>query len=429
MSGHIALTARRFGDRLVDRSITTNLVVQTIGQFGGRLLGYVFFLYAARMLGVNEFGIFSFALSIGYLVCTIMDFGLDPLCVKWVARGEQDHFFLLARAKVATIITGLGLILILSFFFDWDLRVPIVLLGFGFCFFSFLNFIYSYFRGIEKMGWEALLLTAQRVSLLGIGLLLFMVSKSAIAGSLAFSLSLFLTFIAAFPLLQRHVGEPLKSHFYFKRREITEVLREAYPLAMAGFLWVIYYRIDTIMLAGFRDMSEVGIYNGAYKIMEGLILLAGVIMMVSFPRLSRLGREKGAEFYAFFGKLFLVLLLLAFLVTAAMHYGAQPVFHLILGNQYDKSVGIFKILLVAVLAIYPGNLVTQALIALDLQKVYMYMALMGALFNICLNLLLIPQYGAAGAAWATVFTETLLTAACGTFIYGCYRRQYMSTDA
>lgn len=416
------MTGKRFSDHLGDKTITTNLVFQVIGQFGGRLLGYVFFLYAARMLGTGEFGAFSFALSVGYLVCTIMDFGLDPLCVKWVAREETNHFFLLASTKVVTILTGLGIICVVSFFFDRRLQIPIMLLGFGFCFFSLLNFIYSYFRGIEKMAWEALLLTGQRVCLLCIGLLLFMSWRSAISASIAFSLSLFLTFFAAFPLLQKYVRKPLKSLLNLRRREIAEVLKEAYPLAMVGFLWVIYYRIDTIMLAGFRSMPEVGIYNGAYKIMEGLILVAGVIMMVTFPRLSRLGMEKGREFYLFFKKLFLALLSLAFLVTVIMYFTAAPLFQLILGEQYSKSIGIFKILLVAVIVIYPGNLVTQALIALDLHKVYMYMALMGALFNICLNFLFIPQYGATGAAWATVFTETSLTAACVIFIYGYYRR-------
>jgi O-antigen/teichoic acid export membrane protein len=191
-------------------------------------------------------------------------------------------------------------------------------------------------------------------------------------------------------------------------------------------LWVIYYRIDTTMLAGFRSMSEVGLYNGAYKIMEGLIMIAAVIMMVSFPRMSRLGKEKGPEFYSFINKLLIVLISLSFLVKAIMYFVAAYVFQLILGDQYYESIGIFKILLVAVLAIYPGYLVTQALIALDLHKVYMYMALMGALLNICLNFLLIPQYGAAGAAWATVFTEISLTAACGTFIWGYYQKRQVA---
>ena len=83
-----------------DKTLRTNLVVQGVGQFSGRLLSYVFFLYAARVLGSDEFGIFSFALSVGYLVCTLMDFGLDALCVKWVARGETERLFALSSARI-----------------------------------------------------------------------------------------------------------------------------------------------------------------------------------------------------------------------------------------------------------------------------------------------------------------------------------------
>ena len=398
--------------------MSRNLVSQGLGQFGGRLLGYVFFLYAARMLGASQFGIFSFALSTAYLAGTIMDFGLDPLCVKWVARKEMDRFFLLASTRIVMVLTGLSVITAVSFLFEENLRSPLLLLGVGVCFFSCLNFIYSYFRGIEKMVWEALLLAGQRVLLLGLGLLLFGTWKSANAASLAFSLSLVATFVVAFPLLQEFVRKPIKAYFSFNKRQIIGVIKEAYPLAVVGTLWVVYYRIDTIMLAGFRDMSEVGLYSGAYKIMEGLILVAGVIMMVTFPRLSRLGREQRGAFFALFKKLFLILFALALGVIAVAYFGVLTIFDLILGEQYAQSMGIFRILLIAVIAIYPGNLVTQALIALDLQKVYMYVALTGTVLNVSLNFCFIPRYGATGAAWATVFTETAVTAACGLYVYG-----------
>lgn len=405
-----------------DKTLRTNLVVQGVGQFSGRLLSYVFFLYAARVLGSDEFGIFSFALSVGYLVCTLMDFGLDALCVKWVARGETERLFALSSARIVTVVAGLSIIWMVSFFLDRSIRIPTMLLGVGFCFLSFLTFIYSYFRGIEKMVWEALLLFGQRASLLVLGLSIFILWKSAIAASLAFSISLFLTFVVAFPILQKFVAAPLKRYFSFRKRDIADVLKEAYPLAMVGVLWVVYYRIDTIMLAGFTSMSEVGLYNGAYKMMEGLVLLPAVIMMAAFPRLSQYGVEKGAAFHSFFRKLFLLLLFLAFLITCTMYYLAGPVFDLVLGEEYARSIGIFKVLLVAIIAIYIGNLVTQAMIALDAQKVYMYVALVGAIVNICLNFFLIPRYGAIGAAWATVFTEGALTIACAGYIHRLLRR-------
>jgi O-antigen/teichoic acid export membrane protein len=52
----------------------------------------LFFLYTARKIGPEPFGIFSFALGVGYLIYSFMDFGLDALVVKWVARNGRDYF-------------------------------------------------------------------------------------------------------------------------------------------------------------------------------------------------------------------------------------------------------------------------------------------------------------------------------------------------
>jgi O-antigen/teichoic acid export membrane protein len=151
--------------------------------------------------------------------------------------------------------------------------------------------------------------------------------------------------------------------------------------------------------------------------MEGLIVLAGVIMMVGFPRLSRFGHDNRKAFKTFFSRLLIILLLLAISVGVVMYVCAAPVFHVVLGEQYVESIGIFKILLVAVVFIYPGTLVTQSLIALDRQKIYMYTGLVCAVLNILLNLILIPEYGTKGAAWATVVTESVMTIVCGGFVY------------
>jgi len=67
-------------------------------------------LYAARVLHASECGIFSFALSIGYLVSTIMDFGFDPLCVKWVAREKTSRFFIGKHHGTVTVLMEFGLI-------------------------------------------------------------------------------------------------------------------------------------------------------------------------------------------------------------------------------------------------------------------------------------------------------------------------------
>jgi O-antigen/teichoic acid export membrane protein len=321
------------------------------------------------------------------------------------------------------VSTGLCVVLVLALFFEKKVALPIVAIGCGFACFSLLSLLYGYLRGVEKMGWEALLLTAQQAFLLAMGAYLLAHWNSAEAASLAFLVSHLLAFLAALVLIRKLVKEPLRNYLCFRRRELTGVLQEAFPLAVVTILWVIYYRIDTVVLAAFRNMSEVGLYGGAYRLLEGLVVLPAVIMIASFPRLSRYGMRRGAEFYGLFNRLLVILVLLALGVVAVIRPVSDAVIKLVLGGEYAESGGIFAILLLAVLAIYPGHLVTQALIGLDLQKIYMLVALVAAAVNLFLNLLLIPRYGAKGAAWATVITESLITISCAGCILGARWRE------
>ncbi len=98
-----------------------------------------------------------------------------------------------------------------------------------------------------------------------------------------------------------------------------------------------------------------------------------------------------------------------------MYVAGDFVFDLFLGQEYHSSVRVFYILLLSVIALYPGTMVTQALIAIDKQKIYMYIALTCTIVNVLLNFIFIPQYGIHGAAWATVITDIILTVSCMTY--------------
>lgn len=376
------------------------------------------------MLGVEEFGIFSLALSIGYLVYSIMEFGFDTLCVKSVARNDDQLLFPIFSARILTTFFGFILIVAISLLTNkGNIQSPLLLLGITFAFFSFFNLICSYFRGIEKMQYEAALLTFQRAGILVLAILIFMVLKTAVAASLSFLLSAFSSVIVACILFKKKTNTLFRQQFNVKKDELLAVLKMAFPLALAGCVWSVYYRIDNIMIAGFRNIAEVGIYSGAYKISEGIILPARVIMLVFFPRLSRLGIENHTEFYSFFNMLFWILVVSAVIISGVLYFISEPLLILVLGDQYSGSVAIFRILLLSVFMMYPGYLVTHALIALDLQQIFMYVILFSTIMNIGLNFLLIPAFGIKGAAWSTVCSDILMTSVCGYFIFNNYRRR------
>ena len=97
-----------------------------------------------------------------------------------------------------------------------------------------------------------------------------------------------------------------------------------------------------------------------------------------------------------------------FIVMGGILFGGEIVI-LTFGKTYTDTILILPLLLCSLIFIFPNSILTQAAIAQNKEGLYAAAAGTGALFNIGLNFILIPEFGGIGAAWATVATEALLT--------------------
>jgi len=192
--------------------------------------------------------------------------------------------------------------------------------------------------------------------------------------------------------------------------EALTVIKQAAPLGITVILMTIYYRADFIMLSFMRGDTEVGYYNSAYALVNGLLLVSVTFSSTLLPRLSgyfthspeKLNQlyQTGLKYMLFFG-------LAAAFGTAFL---AKPVYELIYPESYIPGAFALRILIWALALMFVNALQNALMIARDLKKWLMYLTGAGAAANIILNLILIPPYGFIGAASATVAAE-LITAA------------------
>ena len=80
----------------------------------------------------------------------------------------------------------------------------------------------------------------------------------------------------------------------------------------------------------------------------------------------------------------------------------------VFGVQYLTAGTLLFWLLLAMLFILPNYILTQGAIALNRESGYAKIVIVVAIFNIVLNIKLIPEFGAMGAAWATILAEGVL---------------------
>ena len=189
--------------------------------------------------------------------------------------------------------------------------------------------------------------------------------------------------------------------------EQSQLLREAVTLGLVLFLIQFYFRIDTIMLGVLASESEVGLYSVAFNLMEGTFFIPTIVMAAIFPGLSQ-----AKQFSAYFRKGVVLLTLSGIAGGGAVFLLADSIISWFFAAEFQNSADILRILAMAIPLVFWGYLMTQSLVALDRNRIYLIITASGLLLNVLLNFWLIPDYGASGAAVATVITEALIPLSC-----------------
>lgn len=170
---------------------------------------------------------------------------------------------------------------------------------------------------------------------------------------------------------------------------------------------MIYTNLDTVMLGLMKSNVDVGYYNAAVKIkgiLVGIVTSLGTVML---PRLSYyVERGEMEEFQRLTKKAMNFVILLA---TPMMIYfilfAGEGIFFLS-GSAYEGAIVPMQIIMPTLLLIGMTNVMgIQIMIPLGLEKQVLYSEIAGALVDLIVNALLIPQYAAAGAAVGTLIAE------------------------
>ena len=169
----------------------------------------------------------------------------------------------------------------------------------------------------------------------------------------------------------------------------------------------IYTNLDTVMLGFMKSDADVGFYNTAVKIKTILLSLVTSLGNVLLPRMSYYAKkEMKNEFRDTMVKaLHFTFLLSVPLVIYFVLYAEESISFLA-GNGYAGAVLPMQIITIAVIPTgLTGVLGVQVLTALEREKYVLYSVVTGAMVDLLLNIFFIPQYGAVGAAFATMIAE------------------------
>ena len=177
----------------------------------------------------------------------------------------------------------------------------------------------------------------------------------------------------------------------------SDLARKGLWLMLAALAAVVYVKSDLILLALFRGAAETGSYAAAYNIILAIGFLPQVALWVLFPDLSREPPERNRRWLK---RAWLVMAAMALVVAVAVSAAQERLFIFLYGPF--KVSGVLVILLAAEAVNFLNYTAGVAQRAIDRERRLVALMAAGAVLNVLLNLVLIPEFGPKGAAVSTL---------------------------
>lgn len=183
------------------------------------------------------------------------------------------------------------------------------------------------------------------------------------------------------------------------RQTAKDLLKFSIPYIPTTMLWLITSVSDRYVVRYFCGIEETGLYAAAYKIPTLLTLACGVF--IEAWQFSAVKDADGEERERFFGTVFRCYLGFIFVAASVLIGGSKIFTQILLADSYYASWSFVPVLVMATVFSTLVSFMGSVYFVEKKSVLSMVTALMGALINVILNFIMIPDHGAMGAAVAT----------------------------
>ncbi len=403
------LRAQAIDMRALWLKISANISALTAAQIFYRVVSLALSILLARYLGVREQGLYALVLNFIAMFSAFTDLGISNLVIRDMNQ-EHDkpaalissYLWLLAVANL--LLFAAAVVTAILFAYESRVTSAIVLAGAGMLVGGISSAFYAALIGRERM---------KRVAALEVILTLVIVAGMAavmltgggiveLAGvSAAAGIARLLLF--GYPALRLFPD----IRFRPETARALSMLKRGVPFTLHVGTYVILTRVDVVLLEWLSDGFTLGIYTAAARLTYPMTVLSMMTATAVFPVLSRMVREDRGAAFSMVRSAMRWLSATGAIVAATVAVFAPQIVTLLFGGEYAPAGSVLRILIWYIPILYFYQVVSDLLVAAD--KVWGIVAVSVACLalNLALNSILIPSYGAHGAAATTIACEAI----------------------
>jgi len=386
---------------------------------GGRLLIQgVYFVLIGRSLGPAGFGLFMGALALVYILMPFANWGTGHILVMQVSRDPASFPAYWGNTLLTTVIGGtvftsiamiVGTILVPSIPLTLILTLALAELWFS----LILDACGQAFQVFDRLGVTAaisILENGLRLIAAAVFMALTMNPTPQLWG-VWYLFSALLASCVALVIVTRSLGRPR-----FVPSLMHHHIRDGWNFSVSLASATIYNDIDKTMLVRLATSEAAGIYAAAYRVIDMATAPLTSLLRATYAEFFRRG-GLGIQGSSRYARRFVPFILCYGVVASLGLVVLAPITPYALGREYQMTVGAIQML--AILPALRGlyTFAANALTGAGHQGIRSCAQVGVAIFNVLLNLWLIPRYSWQGAVWSSLVSTATLVVLMWTAVW------------
>lgn len=398
-------------------------VIVLIISFLSNIFSYLLRILLARNLSQSEYGLIYAVFALFGLLSVFQHMGLQEALVKLIAEYRTKNEMEKVKTAIFTtfiiqISTALFLALIgvifsgalAKYYFQIPIAKQIIILYAISIFLSPLELVFMcIFQGYQKMKLYSLITFFKALSLFLITAFFIHFEYGMYSILYAYILVYFFPFALYLPITLKKIIPDLFSVSKFFTIEMSnELFYYGIPVILSSVAGIVLTYTDTAMITYFKGVEQTALYNAAVPTSRLLWMLPQAFVVVLFPIATELWIKNKHFLKQGIGVLYKYTLITMFPLASMLFIYPELILRILFGNIYEPAATSLRILCIGGILFSISSVNGVLLTSIGKPKVNSKASWIAAIFNFFANLIVIPLYGIAGAAFSTLLAFVLI---------------------
>lgn len=403
------------------KRVAKNIIVRSIAQVFNMTLSAGFLMYVTRKLGSIDFGKYTFALSLSGLFVVTAEMGIHTILTKEIAQRKDNIALIFGNVLILKLLLSLLFFIFLvmaNYILNSPREVSFIIYAIGFFVLttSFFDVLNSVFRGYEKMEYEAVFMSLNRV---------MVVVSGAFALYTGYGLRGFVTalvisnLISLFPVIAILSKKFVIPEMKIDPNLVKVIFRKAFPVGLMLLFTTVILKSGVVLLSLFKDYEATGLYGAPLRLMESLVVFPFFLSTALLPVFTSLYISRAESLVMWYKESFKFLTIIGLPSAVGVTILADNLVRLLFGKEFVNSVIVLQLLIWATFFMSLNTMLSHLLIATDRQRLNAITYSIGAICTVISGLILIPLLSYTGAGLSLLSGQVLMFALSFYFVYRC----------